>query len=122
MICTYKIVVGVPRLDLSLDDVEYHFIYAVVMETSQLITAAGVQTAAYRAKLAALKENLPVAPIYPSTNASQTTAITNNQLPPGAISMLVEANIDVIALVLQTQNNPLVKFFITGIFNAYLYY
>lgn len=100
-----------PRLEFSLDDVEYHFLYSVIMQTSQLITTANVQTTKYRERLAAIKERLPV----PTTMESETNApIKANILPPEAISMLVEANIDVIALSCESKRGPLVKFFMTG--------
>lgn len=89
------------------------------MQTSQLITTANIQTTKYREKIATIKERLPV----PPTAESDTNApIKGTILPPEAISMLVEANIDVIALSCASKRGPLVKFFITGLFINYCYF
>jgi hypothetical protein len=95
--------------------VEYNFIYTMTMQTLQLITAANLRSTAYRAKLEAIKEDLPPTPLSPASSARKEQ-ITNSKLPPEAVTMQVEVNIDVIALVLQSQKRSLVKFFISGIF------
>lgn len=98
---------NVEKLDFSLTDIEYHFIYTSVMQTLQLITAANTESAVYRKQCDAVNAST----IEPQASAAPTIS----EPAIDSVSMLIEGNIGVIALILEKQSSPLVKFFISDI-------